>query len=459
MTRDDARIARSPDDVFRFCNPEKPLQADDAQWYVDLSAVRGTKKLADSIARQIRRSQPDFHQQLVTGHRGCGKSTELLRLKATLEHNKFFTVYVDVEDVIDLVEITYLDVLLTIARAVEEQTRERGFTLNSALMDDLYLWFADKVVEQEQQTGLAAELKTQANVEGGIPLLAKLLARFTAEIKTASSHRTTTRLVLERELPVFVDKLNVLIDNARQQVRKKNFADIVIIVDGLEKMHYRLLQHDDEADTSGAQPAQVTTTHDMLFLHHAEQLKAPRCHLVYTVPISLAFNANLRDVFDIVMIPMVKATDEGLAKLTDIIESRVNVAAVFESPDLLRKLVRLSGGVVRDLMHLMRLASDTDNNTIGSSEVDYACKTLIKDYDRTLRNADIDALRQVHRERRVQADKRFERLLNLRTVLEYENGARWATIHPAVLAIDWVKDKLKNVTKETESETKAESEN
>lgn len=314
------------DDLYRACDPEKPLAADDKEHYVDLSGVRGTKNLANSITRQITRSQSGCHQQLVTGHRGCGKSTELLRLKATLEDRQFFTVYLDVEDVIDLVEIDYLDVLLAIARAVEEQTRSRGFPLNDALLDDLYLWFADKVLEKTEKTDFESELQAKVQADGGIPLIARLLARFTAQIKTASSQRTTTRQVLERELPVFVDKLNALISDARRHVQKAGHIDIVIIVDGLEKMHYRLVQQNDESDASVL--SRATSTHDMLFLHHAEQLKAPRCHLVYTVPISLAFNANLRDVFDIFVIPMVKTNADGLAKLTEIIERRVNVAAV-----------------------------------------------------------------------------------------------------------------------------------
>lgn len=432
--------ATNLDELFRACDPEQPLAADDDQRYVELSEVRGTKNLAKSLTRQIRRSQPEYHQQLVTGHRGCGKSTELLRLQARLEQEKFFTVYLDVEDMLDLVEINYLDVLLAIARAVEQQIRERSFSLNAKLLEDLYLWFADKVLEQEQKTDFETAMQTEAEAGGGIPFFAKLLAKFTAEIKTASSSRTTTRQVLERELPVFVDKLNALIGEARRQVKRQDYQDIVIIVDGLEKMHYRLVVQDDEVFESEA--AQPTSSHDMLFVHHAEQLKAPRCHLVYTVPISLAFNANLRDVFAIFVIPMVKTNADGLAKLIEIVERRAELSAVFDDPGLLRELACLSGGVVRDLMHLLRLASDTDEDKISAREVRYARQTLIKDYDRTLRNADLEALRKVYQEKRVQADKKFERLLNLRTVLEYENGERWADIHPAVLEISWVKQAL-----------------
>lgn len=434
--------ATNLDDLFRACDPERPLAADDEQRYVELSEVRGTKNLAKSIARRIVRSRDDYHQQLVTGHRGCGKSTELLRLKQGLESQGYFTIYLDVEDLLDLVDIDYLDVLLAMAREVEKQTREAGFSLNARLLEDLYRWFSDRVLEKEQRTDLEAELETEAEAGGGIPLIGKLLARFTADIRTASSTRTTTRQTLERELPVFVDKLNALIGEGRHQVKKDAaHQDLVVIVDGLEKMHYRLVVQDDE--TIEAAIRRPTSTHDLLFLHHAEQLKAPNCHLVYTVPITLAFNANLRDVFDIFIIPMVKTDAPGLEKLTEIVRRRAVIESVFTDNALLQQLVCLSGGVVRDLMHLIRLASDTDAGKIGEEEVRYARQTLIKDYDRTLRNADIDALRKVHEEQRVQADQPFERLLNLRIVLEYENGERWAGLHPAVLEISWVKDALK----------------
>lgn len=44
-----------------------------------MNDVRGIKNLARTIAKRIVLSVPDFHQQLVTRHRGCGKSTELYR--------------------------------------------------------------------------------------------------------------------------------------------------------------------------------------------------------------------------------------------------------------------------------------------------------------------------------------------------------------------------------------------
>lgn len=69
--------AQNIDDAYHACHPEIPLEAGDSR-YVDLTAVRGNQNLAAMIAKRVRRTPaPEFHKQLVTGHRGCGKSTEL----------------------------------------------------------------------------------------------------------------------------------------------------------------------------------------------------------------------------------------------------------------------------------------------------------------------------------------------------------------------------------------------
>jgi hypothetical protein len=123
------------DEACKVCNPDQPLKDKEDPRYVDLTEVRDTKNFARTIANRIERTSPDFHQQLVTGHRGCGKSTEFFRLKAQLEQDKFFTIYMEVEEMLDLGEVNYLDILVGIARITEEQLREKGFAISSSLLD------------------------------------------------------------------------------------------------------------------------------------------------------------------------------------------------------------------------------------------------------------------------------------------------------------------------------------
>lgn len=423
-------VATTLDEAYRVCNPDSPLRADDER-YVDLSGIRGTKRIADTVTRRVRRSAAgEALQLLFTGHRGSGKSTELFRLKATLEDERFFAVYLDVEEVLDLVEISYLDVLLAIAREMEASLREAGMPLPQQLSASISEWFAETIVEGQKTTDLNAGLTTKAQAGSEIPLLAKFLSTFTAEIKTASSRRTTTRQKLERELVVFIDKLNTLIGTARQNVQREGYKDLVLIVDGLEKMHYTV-------NTEGV------SSHAELFVHHAEQLKAPACHIIYTLPVSLAYSANLGNDYDeIIVLPMVKTTPEGVDRLLEVISRRVAIDQVFASRELLEQLAKLSGGVIRDLMRLVRMATDTDEEKIQKDDVDYASQTLIREYDRLLRNHDIDDLKWVKTYQRAQADEAHARLLNLRLILEYQNGERWADLHPALEQIGWVRQAL-----------------
>jgi predicted AAA+ superfamily ATPase len=70
---------------------------------------------------------------LFTGHRGCGKSTELLRLKARLEEAGFHVVYFAVDEYLDPNDLIYTDLLLSIARRVEEDFRNEKIELTDAL--------------------------------------------------------------------------------------------------------------------------------------------------------------------------------------------------------------------------------------------------------------------------------------------------------------------------------------
>lgn len=422
-------IAQNLDDLYRNCDPDFPLPATDER-YVDLSESRGTGNLVNSIARSIRRSRDDqYHQILLTGHRGSGKSTELFRLKQKLESNDVFTIYIDTEDQLDIGDINYLDVLLCIAKEVYRQLDKQAIQLNSDLLNDLVQWFADRVIEDKESIDYQGSIKAEVGAKAPIPFL-KLLAKLTAEIKAGSSRRETTRLVLEKEKAVFIQKLNTLIDNAKSSVKRAGKQDLVLIIDGLEKMPYRLMPDGQ-------------SIHAHLFVHNAEQLKAPNCHIIYTVPISLIYSNNLLDHFGMTeVIPMVKLNEKGIEDLKTVIAKRANIELLFENPSDIDELIKLSGGVMRDLIHLLRECTDTDEPQISTVEVQNALKELTFTYDRLVKNNEIEALRFVAKKRRATGEEEYARLLHLRLVLEYRNGEPWADVHPAVKRIKWVKQEL-----------------
>jgi hypothetical protein len=418
-------------EAYRACNPEKPLSAEDER-YVDLSESRGVQHIAELITWRIQNSEPAVQvKQLFTGHRGSGKTTELLRLQQELETNRFFTIYMDVEEMLDLGSLSYLDVLVAMAKEVAAQLARKEMPLSAKLLNNIAQWFNDRILEETKNRETQGCICTEAKAGSEIPLFGKFFAGITASVKAGSSQRETVRTVLKRELSVFIARLNLLIDTARETVQAAGFHDIVLIVDGMEKMHYEL-------NSDGV------STHTDIFVRHAEQLRAPQCHIIYTVPVALAYNENLgADFDDIHVLPMVKTDAAGIAKLIELVERRVDTRRVFEEPQQLERLVRASGGVVRDLMRLLQWAADTDEDTIAVADVDYALMKLRNEYDRLIHSNDIPVFRRIRQERRIQGgDEDAARLLNHRLVLEYQNGARWVALHPAAAAIPWVEAAL-----------------
>lgn len=423
-------IASNIDEAYRACNPDIPLKADDSR-YVDLAESRGTKHFATSIARNIKRCEPDTQLKvLFTGHRGSGKTTELFRLKQELDNHQFFTIYMDIEEILDLGSLNYLDVLVAIAKEIQSTMQLENMPISEKLLNNISEWFSETILEESRDSSQDIAVQSEASGGVSIPFFAKLFSSVTANMKAASSRRETVRKNLKREISVFIDKLNTLIGEARSTVQQYDYKDLVLIVDGIEKMHYEI--NDDG-----------NSTHNQLFIQHAEQLRSPKCHIIYTVPISLAYTQNLGADFDEVsVLPMVKMDKEGIEQLQQVIAKRVDINRVFNNEQLVIKLAEISGGVVRDLMRLVRMSTDTDNHKISEDDVDYAINALKKEYDRLIRNEDIENLKQVYKTKRIQADESNARLLNLRLVLEYQNGERWANLHPAIYRIAWIKKAL-----------------
>ena len=98
-------------DIKNFYNATDPSRAlsigkaEDRKYYIDFSSVRGGD-IIQKIKRKITYWKPDDPTcDLFTGHIGCGKSTELLRLRAELEAEGFYVVYFESSEDLEMTDI------------------------------------------------------------------------------------------------------------------------------------------------------------------------------------------------------------------------------------------------------------------------------------------------------------------------------------------------------------------
>ena len=225
--------------------------------------------------------------------------------------------------------------------------------------------------------------------------------------------------------------LNGLIDGLQIQLRDRGKKGLVILVDSLDRIVLNSLP--------GGR-----TSHSEVFIDHADHLKAPRCHMVYTVPISLYFNQNLSSSYpaDPILLPMIKVTERGgapcraaLTQMAEAVRRRLDTGVLFEREEDVMDLCTASGGHLRDLMLLLRTAIISADERITPEHTRRAIVNLGTQYDRLVRDADLPKLVEVHRDRRLPTDPEYAHLPYHLLVLEYRNGEPWADVHPAVQRI------------------------
>ncbi|NJO96027.1 MAG: hypothetical protein HC764_08330 [Pleurocapsa sp. CRU_1_2] len=78
--------------AYRICNPEPLMGQDIEKYYVDLSSVRNTETIQNITTKLAFLEPAEFCTILFTGHRGCGKSTELRKIEKQLK-SEYYIVY------------------------------------------------------------------------------------------------------------------------------------------------------------------------------------------------------------------------------------------------------------------------------------------------------------------------------------------------------------------------------
>lgn len=366
---------------------------------------------------------PQGKHVLFFGHVGCGKSTELTQLCAQLHHpDRYWVVRVDLLDLIDPSDARYSDVWLAVAQQLIAQLQAEQVPVTEVVLNRLRNWFSQRVLTHEQLSDLSAGLQTEVEAGGGIPFVAKLLARFTAAIKIGSSYRDTLRTVVQNTFGEFVGAMNQLVADVTEQLQRLGKGQrLLFAIDGTDRF-----KGDDWK---------------RLFVDDVNQLTLVKAIAVYTVPMALKSCGARLDLFETIVLPMVKLHDFGpgharreLAYHTmrAIILKRCH-HSLFDSVATLDALIDWSGGHLRDALRLLAYAcSAAEVPVLGRAEVDAAARELAFDYRDWLHADHYAVLAAAARDPENTGTSDTVTLLVERgALLEYNTGS-WRLPHPVV---------------------------
>lgn len=440
---------------FQATNPSRTLiatNAEDQPFYIDFSSVRGGK-IIEELKDNITFFSPDEPTcVLFTGHIGCGKSTELLRLKAELEQEKFHVVYFASSEDLEMADVDIGDVLLAIAHRVSQSLEALPLARPDKLTE--LLQGAAKLLLTEielKQIGFGIGLTPGMpgvglrTTEGGDISVALGIGAITAKAKSDSILRERLNQYLAPQKNLLLDAINQeLLEPAIAKLKAIGKLGLVVIVDNLDLI-------DNRPKPFGR------SQQEYLFVDQGECLAKLHCHLVYTMPLALKFSHDyglLTQRFEepkvLPMVPVQYRDGQECVKGMELLRQMVlarafpmmspsqreaHVLHVFESAASLDRLCRMSGGHVRDLLRLL-------NEWIKKGRRLPLPGHVLEDVIRARRNEMTLAitdegwklLRQVRQRKKVSGDQGYQALIRSRLVFEYrDRGESWFDVNPILL--------------------------
>lgn len=441
-------------EIYSSFDPFRPPQKGA---YVECNAVRGGWEVTEDLGRRVTRSTSPTCQ-LYSGHRGIGKSTELLSLKKYLEAEGYCVIYfaADTED-IEPQDAEYADILLACTRHLAEAIKLQKHNPLLNWMKERWESFKDLALTDVSFEGLT--LEAQINQ----------FAKITANLRATPDKRREIRRKINANTPSLVDAINDFIRQARESLPTGN-KGICLIADNLD----RIVETKEEGRQSN---------YDEIYLNRSEMLRGLDCHVIYTVPINVIYSkgraTQLDNSYDTTcVLPMIivrnpDGTDNeaGIDKLRELVYKRVVLAApelihpqkgvengwdlsrVFDSPDTLRLICIMSGGQVRNLMQLIQRAIDhIDELPITKKAAKRSIAAMRDTYRQTVQPHQWEILARVHYTSASNNDMEHLQLLRQRCLLEYkkynddaDDMDVWCNVHPLIEKIPKFKEALSKV--------------
>ena len=422
----------------------QPLRSGDPR-YVDVAKGRDTNDL-DMLYIHLRNAgtledtgTKVFTKVALTGGRGCGKTTELFKIEDKLS-DEFKSLHLFVDNSL-LGDCDYTDLFLWLVESLAREFEKRGMPLEEKLVSNVTDWFAETTLVEEERKKEQMNIQTEATAEGKVGLYwvkLKLLARLRSRIEGSVEQRQEIRRKLQNYSAELIDKVNLLLNNAQQILSQKTKKKLLIVQDNLDRL--------DE------------NTARKLFFENGEQLKKINAHVIYTVPNAIDVAPSRIDVIfeNSYIMPTVKIFDQegkdfetGIDALIKLVNSRIDIDKVFDSTEVVRYLVKKSGGSMRDLMRLLnyaQLSAQADNKqTIDMISAKQGISKLRVDFERTLVPADVyfGVLVQVNHSKQLKVgtddsnsinriSRYFIDLIDNGSILEYMNDSWWYDVHPII---------------------------
>jgi hypothetical protein len=350
----------------------------------------------------------------------------LQRLKAELEQQGFHVVYFESSQVLEMADVDVTDILLAIAKSVTQSLEAIQIKLKPGYFANLF-------------TDIADLLQTPLELSGELSVG---IAKIAAKAKDSPKLRSQLRQYLEPRTNGILEAINKeIFAPATERLKQQGKKGLVVIIDNLDRL-----------DNSVKPTGQIQP--EYLFVERGEQLNQLNCHVVYTIPLLLVFSNALgrlttRFGRDPKVLPMVPVQlrqggecQEGMALLQQMILARAFpdvhplgridlISEVFDSPDTLERLCRVSGGHARQLLMLLVRCLERDDPPLSRDCIEGVIRQRRNELSLAITEDEWEWLREVAQHKSLRGEEKYQTLVRDMFVFEYRDSeGSWFDINP-----------------------------
>ena len=441
--------------ILIACDADNSLKPDDNR-YFDFAGLRGTSpvlELAETLQQDL--NPGEHHIQILCGHRGSGKSTELQKLAEWANEAGYLSVWMDIYTYFGHVDnLQASDLYLIVAEyLVDTLNSETELSISWDMLPEIAEWY-DEVINERKR---ADKSSVEAEVKQEMP---QVFAHFKARREASAEHLMTARRRVRENFDSLADRTKKLLDHINREVKRQGFENgILLIFDSMDRY--------------------PETTIENLLLN-SSLLNQLACHAIYTMHISLTYKrrGGAYDYFSgtPVILPMLALRDRdkgwgktvredkhfnptAVATVLEAMKRRLDVDSVFEAPKDAELLIKMSGGCIRDLLHLINSARKFSVKNLNETPTKISSEGVVKgiaryrlSFTEGLSEADYTRLAKLAREKSSgdNLDAEVQKFLAERIALRYcQNDQRWKDVHPLVIETEGYQNALKAESKIT----------
>ncbi|GHU53058.1 hypothetical protein AGMMS49975_10190 [Clostridia bacterium] len=416
-------------DMIKSFAPEPLKEADFAGFYCadTIESRTGSKETSpmDNLFDTCRYAE-GRKAYLLMGHRGCGKSTELNRLKQRLEGDGYKVAVVSCNTEINLMNVEYCDLLILIAQSLFKIAVEIGCDIDKNVIKRILSFWDEKDSETIFLKESNLEIQSEASFGTG-GLFGNILTLFsgiTGDLKNSSSKREMVRERVIKNASEWTADVKYAADTIAV---KQSFKHPIVIMEDLDKLN----------------PADALR----IFKGNAATLSQLGFPVIYTFPIAAFYSPEVGEFssyFEFETLPMIKIInidgtpyDKGRDIIKDIVKRRTDIGLIDENA--LDLLIEKTGGSLRDLFGRIIKASlqapRRGADKIELKDAESVLTQLSSELTRRIDSKYYELLQKIYmseKERsQIEETGLLLDMLQANVILEY-NGERWHDVHPLV---------------------------